>query len=300
MRVYSNENSLPIPAFQSEDSQDEIDTPTNVDLVFPVESWEENWLFQKKKVQTQQADSVAMLVPNPSADYKALIGDKDAEDTSDLSECSSAQADEDIEKELMEAISNVVPRTPDEKKFENDLDQYPVVDSSKTETRDSNDRRIDEDDEMGEKRSEGNDEVEAKEVEEYRSKTANEKPVPKAGNLIDNEASKKDETRNLANEDNSIELDSPIERSELSSNRSSVKPFENLLDLPKTPTSTPRISMAELRELEGNDNLESIEKNVLNSLECAKKKLMAVDNVEEILDEEEAMFAQRKVDFHGK
>ena len=100
-----------IPAFQSEDSQDEIDTPTNVDLVFPVESWEENWLFQKKKVQTQQADSVAMLVPNPSADYKALIGDKDAEDTSDLSECSSAQADEDIEKELMEAISNVVPRT---------------------------------------------------------------------------------------------------------------------------------------------------------------------------------------------
>lgn len=303
MRVYSNENSLPIPAFQSEDSQDEIDTPTNVDLVFPVESWEENWLFQKKKVQTQQADSVAMLVPNPSADYKALIGDKDAEDTSDLSECSSAQADEDIEKELMEAISNVVPRTPDEKKFENDLDQYPVVDSSKTETRGSKDRRIDEDDEMGEKRSEGNDEVEAKEVEEYRSKTANEKPVPKAGNLIDNEASKKDETRNLANEDNSIEFDSPIERSELSSNRSNVKPFENLLDLPKTPTSTPRISMAELRELEGNDNLESIdsrEKNVLNSLECAKKKLMAVDNVEEVLDEEEAMFAQRKVDFHGK
>lgn len=113
-----------IDPFQSEDSQDEIDTPTNVDLVFPVESWEENWLFQKKKVQTQQADSVAMLVPNPSADYKALIGDKDAEDTSDLSECSSAQADEDIEKELMEAISNVVPRTPDEKRFENDLDRY--------------------------------------------------------------------------------------------------------------------------------------------------------------------------------
>ncbi|XP_031365485.1 uncharacterized protein LOC102673723 isoform X8 [Apis dorsata] len=296
-----------IDPFQSEDSQDEIDTPTNVDLVFPVESWEENWLFQKKKVQTQQADSVAMLVPNPSADYKALIGDKDAEDTSDLSECSSAQADEDIEKELMEAISNVVPRTPDEKKFgENDvLDQYPIVDSSKTDIRGLKDRRIDED---GERRG---DEVEAKEIEvECRSKSVNEKPVPKAGNLNENGA--KDETRNLINEESSIEFDCSIEGNELFadnlSNRS--KPFaisttdENLLDLPKTPTSTPRISMVELRELEGSDNLESIdsrEKNVLNSLECAKKKLMAVNDVEEeVLDEEEAMFAQQKVDFHAE
>ncbi|XP_043792093.1 uncharacterized protein LOC122714646 isoform X7 [Apis laboriosa] len=298
-----------IDPFQSEDSQDEIDTPTNVDLVFPVESWEENWLFQKRKVQTQQADSVAMLVPNPSADYKALIGDKDAEDTSDLSECSSAQADEDIEKELMEAISNVVPRTPDEKKFgENDvLGQYPIVDSSKIDIRGLKDRRIDED---GERRG---DEVEAKEVEvEYRSKSVNEKPVPKAGNLIDNENGSKDETRNLINEESSVELDCSMEGNELFadnlSNRS--KPFaisttdENLLDLPKTPTSTPRISMVELRELEGNDNLESIdsrEKNVLNSLECAKKKLMAVNDVEEeVLDEEEAMFAQQKVDFHAE
>ncbi|XP_026296743.1 uncharacterized protein LOC725732 isoform X10 [Apis mellifera] len=287
-----------IDPFQSEDSQDEIDTPTNVDLVFPVESWEENWLFQKKKVQTQQADSVAMLVPNPSADYKALIGDKDAEDTSDLSECSSAQADEDIEKELMEAISNVVPRTPDEKRFENDLDQYhPLVDPSKIEIQGLNDRRI----EMGEER---NEEVEAKEVEEgYRSKT-----VPKAGNLIENEASKMDETGNL--EENSIEFDSPLEKGEPFGDNllDRSKPFaisttdENLLDLPKTPTSTPRISMAELRELGGNDNLESIdssrEKNVLDSLECAKKKLMAVNDVDSV--EEEATFAQQKVDFHAE
>lgn len=31
---------------------------------------------------------VPMLVPNPSEDFRALIGDRDAEDTSDLSECS--------------------------------------------------------------------------------------------------------------------------------------------------------------------------------------------------------------------
>lgn len=295
---------MPIPAFHSEDSQDEIDAPTNVDLVFPVESWEENWLFQRKKVQTQQADSVAMLVPNPSADYKALIGDKDAEDTSDLSECSSAQADEDIEKELMEAISNVVPRTPEnEKKFENELDQYPDS-STKTEIRGSKDGRIDED---GERRGskgrsdEGNDEgVEAKEIER-RSKAVNEKPVP--GNLVDNgsnETMNDEVSRNLISD--SIEFDSPTEGNEPDdlSSLSNVKPSaidENALDLPKTPTSTPRISMAELRELDNLESLDSRENNVLNSLECAKKKLMAVNDS---VDEEEAMLAQQKVDFHGK
>ncbi|XP_076762747.1 uncharacterized protein LOC143430385 isoform X2 [Xylocopa sonorina] len=109
---------------ESEDSQDELDiTKIHIDMVSPVESWEENWLFQKKRVQTQ-ADPVAMLVPNPSADFKALIGDKDAEDTSDLSECSSAQSDEEIEKELEEAINNVVPRSPKGSEFENGLDHY--------------------------------------------------------------------------------------------------------------------------------------------------------------------------------
>ncbi|XP_012221991.1 uncharacterized protein [Linepithema humile] len=82
------------------------------DLVSPIESWEDNWLFQKKKTSRSQPDAVAMLVPSSNADYKALIGDRDAEDTSDLSECSSTKSDEEIEKELIEAINNVVPRTP--------------------------------------------------------------------------------------------------------------------------------------------------------------------------------------------
>lgn len=69
-------------------------------------------MFQKKKTSQSQSDAVAMLVPSSNADYKALIGDRDAEDTSDLSECSSTKSDEDIEKELIEAINNVVPRTP--------------------------------------------------------------------------------------------------------------------------------------------------------------------------------------------
>ncbi|KAL2728997.1 glutamic acid-rich protein isoform X9 [Vespula squamosa] len=96
----------------SDESQDEEYVSTvHVDLISPFQSWEENWLFQKKRVPIQ-SDPVAMLVPSSSADFKALIGDKDAEDTSDLSECSSAQSDEEIEKELIEAINNVVPRSP--------------------------------------------------------------------------------------------------------------------------------------------------------------------------------------------
>lgn len=119
---FTEDLSCPASQESSEDSQDEPDTPTpHIGLISPIESWEENWLFQKKRVQTQ-ADPVAMLVPNPSADFKALIGDKDAEDTSDLSECSSAQSDEEIEKELMEAIINVVPRSPKGSQFENGLD----------------------------------------------------------------------------------------------------------------------------------------------------------------------------------
>lgn len=69
-------------------------------------------MFQKKKNARSQPDAVAMLVPSSNTYYKALIGDRDAEDTSDLSECSSTKSDEEIEKEVTEAINNVIPRSP--------------------------------------------------------------------------------------------------------------------------------------------------------------------------------------------
>ncbi|KAK0177507.1 hypothetical protein PV328_001554 [Microctonus aethiopoides] len=94
----------------SDDSHDETDDGSgHVDHITPVESWEENWLFQKKKISIQ-SDPVTMLVPNPSEDYRALIGDKDAEDTSDLSEF-SAHSDDEVEDELIEAINNVIPKS---------------------------------------------------------------------------------------------------------------------------------------------------------------------------------------------
>ncbi|CAH0592126.1 unnamed protein product [Chrysodeixis includens] len=52
-------------------------------------TWEENWLFQKKKIKTLQSVPVPMLVPNSNTEYRALIGDRDADDTTDLSDNAS-------------------------------------------------------------------------------------------------------------------------------------------------------------------------------------------------------------------
>ncbi|XP_011170054.2 uncharacterized protein LOC105203022 isoform X5 [Solenopsis invicta] len=124
MDIVDPPRELPSPSPSSSDSSDlnhneyppvrtkRHATDHTMDIVSPIESWEDNWLFQKKRISRSQPDPVAMLVPSSNAYYKALIGDRDAEDTSDLSECSSTKSDEEIEKELMEAINNVIPRTP--------------------------------------------------------------------------------------------------------------------------------------------------------------------------------------------
>lgn len=48
-------------------------------------TWEDNWLFKKRKLKTEH-QSIAMLVPSPTEEIKALIGDKNADETSDLSD----------------------------------------------------------------------------------------------------------------------------------------------------------------------------------------------------------------------
>lgn len=68
-----------------------------MEIVSNVDSWEDNWLFQKKKkhkIKTVAQVSVPMLVPNPSEKYRALIGDVDVDETSDLSECSDSIIEE--------------------------------------------------------------------------------------------------------------------------------------------------------------------------------------------------------------
>lgn len=58
-------------------------------------TWEENWLFKKKKLKadTNRSTSLAMLVPSPTEEVKALIGDMNADEVSDLSEAEDVDQD---------------------------------------------------------------------------------------------------------------------------------------------------------------------------------------------------------------
>jgi len=65
-------------------------------------------MFQKKKLKTNgnchHPVPVPMLVPNPSQEFRALIGGVDADYISDLSECS----DSAIEETLSETVQDPV------------------------------------------------------------------------------------------------------------------------------------------------------------------------------------------------
>lgn len=71
------------------------------ELVTSTNSWEENWLFQKKRLRSTPSAHhpvpVPMLVPNPSQEFRALIGGVDADDLSDMSECSDSVLEDVVE-----------------------------------------------------------------------------------------------------------------------------------------------------------------------------------------------------------
>lgn len=57
-------------------------------------TWEENWLFKKRKLKTDTQQPIGMLVPSPTVEVKALIGDVNADETSDLSEAETSDVEE--------------------------------------------------------------------------------------------------------------------------------------------------------------------------------------------------------------
>lgn len=75
-------------------------------------NWENNWLFKKKKPSlgagSVTASSVGMLVPDPKEDVRAQIGDKTADEISDLSELGSDTDDSslDIIRSNLDPINN--------------------------------------------------------------------------------------------------------------------------------------------------------------------------------------------------
>uniref|UniRef100_A0A1E1WC04 Uncharacterized protein n=1 Tax=Pectinophora gossypiella TaxID=13191 RepID=A0A1E1WC04_PECGO len=93
---------VPFPEFGGDivhatDNDDrDFDEVSGSDIQAVDGSWEENWLFQKKKIKTIQSVPVPMLVPNSNTEYRALIGDRDADDTTDLSD-NASEGDEEAE-----------------------------------------------------------------------------------------------------------------------------------------------------------------------------------------------------------
>ncbi|KAM3960908.1 myosin-7a binding protein [Aphomia sociella] len=102
---------VPFPEFggdivhKTDNGDRDFDEVSGSDIQAVDGSWEENWLFQKKKIKTIQSVPVPMLVPNSNTEYRALIGDRDADDTTDLSDNASdgeedAQYKSDVKRVL--------------------------------------------------------------------------------------------------------------------------------------------------------------------------------------------------------
>ncbi|XP_026320113.1 uncharacterized protein LOC113230412 isoform X2 [Hyposmocoma kahamanoa] len=102
---------VPFPEFggdivhASDNADREFDEVSCSDIQAVDGTWEENWLFQKKKIKSLQSVPVPMLVPNSNTEYRVLIGDRDADDTTDLSDNAS---DGDGEAEYKSDVKRVL------------------------------------------------------------------------------------------------------------------------------------------------------------------------------------------------
>ncbi|XP_062710582.1 uncharacterized protein LOC109409684 isoform X3 [Aedes albopictus] len=81
-------------------------------------TWEENWLFKKRQLKSTES-SIAMLVPSPTEEVKALIGDKNADEVSDLSEAGSDVEEYDSDSNVKNTDTGSSP-----KKAGNSLDDH--------------------------------------------------------------------------------------------------------------------------------------------------------------------------------
>lgn len=65
---------------------------------------------------SHQPMPVPMLVPKPSEEYRALIGDQDAEETSDLSDCSDGIYEDIVNAEVETACGTSPERSAKKRK----------------------------------------------------------------------------------------------------------------------------------------------------------------------------------------
>lgn len=105
LNEYVLKHKVPLPDLSGLDSGESTtdDMSSSRSTTGTEGTWEENWLFKKKKLKAETSASIAMLVPSPTEEVKALIGDKNADEISDLSEAEDvdrADSDSDDEEAL--------------------------------------------------------------------------------------------------------------------------------------------------------------------------------------------------------
>lgn len=95
LNEYVLKHRVPLPDFSTMDSgESTADEMSSSRSTTGTEgTWEENWLFKKKKLKAENSGSLAMLVPSPTQEVKALIGDMNADEVSDLSEAEEVDQD---------------------------------------------------------------------------------------------------------------------------------------------------------------------------------------------------------------
>lgn len=127
---YIKKHKVPLPDIsgESELNEDDRDSLTSSGTDG---TWDDNWLFKKKVLKTD-ATSIAMLVPSPTEDVKALIGDMNADEVSDLSE---AGTDDEDEQPASLDIPNILVQNKTIIGGKNEFAQYkePIKETNKPE-----------------------------------------------------------------------------------------------------------------------------------------------------------------------
>ncbi|XP_053967135.1 uncharacterized protein LOC128868730 [Anastrepha ludens] len=96
---YIAAHTVPLPDLSAAVTESEEDDHASISSSILAEgTWEDNWLFKKKRssLTASMTGSVGMLVPAPKDDVRAQIGDKTTDEISDLSEMGSDTDDSSL------------------------------------------------------------------------------------------------------------------------------------------------------------------------------------------------------------
>uniref|UniRef100_A0A1B0C950 Uncharacterized protein n=1 Tax=Lutzomyia longipalpis TaxID=7200 RepID=A0A1B0C950_LUTLO len=107
---YIQKHRVPLPDLSAASSEGTVDDTASSEILSTAGTegtWEENWLFKKRKVKTDtNSTAIGMLVPSPTEEVKAFIGDKNVDEVSDLSEAGSDAEDDNQERPAAKLIES--------------------------------------------------------------------------------------------------------------------------------------------------------------------------------------------------